>query len=185
MNANSRIQWLHKKLISKSYPNSHRIAERFHISPRQAQRDLDFLKKKLGAPIAYDKTRRGFYYTEPFNLPLLLTSDNDDLYLPGIATVQNTEELAASESIIQMQIPYSATLEIPEKLAVMEMTPYITERLGKGRFVCEFHSTEKFIGSLIALESGFRVIEPEWLRERLIDAAERILKSHSKEKDQK
>ena len=47
MNANARIQWLHKKLVSKSYPNSHRMAERFHISPRQAQRDLDFLKKNF------------------------------------------------------------------------------------------------------------------------------------------
>lgn len=179
MNANARIQWLHKKLVSKSYPNSHRMAERFHISPRQAQRDLDFLKKKLGAPIAYDKARRGFYYTEPFNLPLLLTSDNDDLYMPGIAAVRNMDELDAAESIIQMQIPYSATLEIHEKLAVMELNPYITERLGKGQFVCEFHSVEKFIGSLIALQADFRVIEPEWLRKRLIDSAERILKSHS------
>ena len=179
MNANARIQWLHKKLVNKSYPNSHRLAERFHISPRQAQRDLDFLKKKLGAPIAYDKTRRGFYYTEAFNLPLLLTSDNDDLYMPGIAAVRSMDELDAAESIIQMQIPYSATLEIPDKLAVMELTPFITERLGKGRFVCEFHSAEKFIGSLIALQSEFRVIEPEWLRERLIASAERILKGHS------
>ena len=101
MNANARIQWLHKKLVSKSYPNSHRMAERFHISPRQAQRDLDFLKKKLGAPIAYDKARRGFYYTEPFNLPLLLTSDNDDLYMPGIAAVRNMDELDAAESALK------------------------------------------------------------------------------------
>ena len=105
MNANTRIQWLHKRLVNGSFPNARRLAERFRISPRQAQRDIDFLKKKMGAPIAYDSARRGFYYTEPFQLPLLLTSDNDDVYLPGISDVQNTEELAASESIIQMQIP--------------------------------------------------------------------------------
>ena len=178
MNANTRIQWLHKKLVSKSYPNSHRIAERFRISPRQAQRDLDFLRKNLGAPIAYDTARRGFYYTEPFQLPLLLTSDNDDLYIPEVSAVQNNEELAAAESIIQMQIPYTATLEIADKLAVMEITPYITERHGKSRFTCEFHSIEKFLGALIAMEAEFRIIEPEWLRERLIGSAERILKSH-------
>ena len=177
MNANTRIQWLHKRLVNKSYPNARRIAERFHISPRQAQRDIDFLKKKMGAPIEYDPTRRGFYYTEPFQLPLLLTSDNDDVYLPGIAGVQNAEELAASESIIQMQIPYTATLELSDRLAIMELTPYITERLGKGRFTCEFHSIEKFLGSLIALQADFRIIEPEWLRERLVASAERILKN--------
>lgn len=179
MTANTRIQWLHKRLVNKSYPNSHRLAERFHISPRQAQRDIDFLKKKLNAPIAYDSTRRGFYYTEPYQLPLLLTSDNDDLYLPGIAAVQNPEELAASESIIQMQIPYTATLELSDRLAIMELTPYITEKLGKGRFVCEFHSVEKFIGALIALQADFCIVEPDWLRERLIDAAKRILKNQN------
>ena len=177
MNANTRIQWLHKRLVNGSYPNSRRISERFHISPRQAQRDIDFLKKKLGAPIAYDAVRKGFYYTEPYQLPLLLTSDNDDVYLPGIANVQTAEELAASESIIQMQIPYTATLQLWNKLAVMELTPYITERLGKGQFVCEFHSTEKFIGALIALQADFRIVEPEWLRERLVASAERILKN--------
>ncbi len=177
MNANTRIQWLHKRLVNGSYPNARRLAERFRISPRQAQRDIDFLKKKMGAPIEYDAARRGFYYSAPFQLPLLLTSDNDDVYLPGIADVQNAEELAASESIIQMQIPYTATLELSDRLAIMELTPYITERLGKGQFVCEFHSTEKFLGSLIALQADFRIVEPEWLRERLISSAERILKN--------
>ena len=131
----------------------------------------------MGAPIEYDAARRGFYYSAPFQLPLLLTSDNDDVYLPGIADVQNAEELAASESIIQMQIPYTATLELSDRLAIMELTPYITERLGKGQFVCEFHSTEKFLGSLIALQADFRIVEPEWLRERLVASAERILKN--------
>ncbi len=179
MSPNTRIQWLHKKLTSNSYPNSHRIAERFGISPRQAQRDLDFLRKNLHAPIAYDSQRRGFYYTEKFTLPLLLSSDNDDLYIPEIASIANTEELAASESIIQMQIPYSATLETSNKLAVMELTPYIKEKCGKERYTCEFHSTEKFIGMLIALEADFRVIEPDWLRERLVHSARRILKNHN------
>lgn len=181
MNANTRIQWLHKKLVSNSYPNSHRIAERFGISPRQAQRDLDFLRKKLSAPLAYDTAKRGFYYTEPFSLPLLLTSDNDDLYIPEIGSVTNAEELAANESIIQMQIPYSATIELTDKLAIMELTPYITQKCGKDRFLCEFHSTEKFIGTLVALNADFHLIEPDWLRERLLQTAERILQSHNQE----
>ena len=177
----TRIQWLHKKLLSGSYPNSHRMAERFHISPRQAQRDLDFLRKELHAPIAYDSQRRGFYYTEKFTLPLLLTSDNDELYIPEVSPLQSPEELGAQESIIQMQIPYSATIELTDKLAIMELTPYITQKSGKDRFLCEFHSTEKFIGTLVALNADFHLIEPDWLRERLLQTAERILQSHNQE----
>ena len=179
MNAEKRIQWLHKKLLSGSYPNSHRLAERFHISPRQAQRDLDFLKKQLHAPIEYDSHRRGFYYTEKFTLPLLITSDNDELYIPEVSSVQNSEELGAEESIIQMQIPYSATLELSDKLALMELTPYIVDRPGRDRVLCEFHSIEKFIGILASLDVDFRIVEPDWLREKLTSAALRIIKNHS------
>ena len=42
--ANIRIQWLHEELVRNTYPNAARLAERFHISRRQAQRDIDFLK---------------------------------------------------------------------------------------------------------------------------------------------
>lgn len=178
MNANTRIQWLHKKLRDQSYPNAQRIAERFGISHRQAQRDLDFLRKNLGAPIAYDSGKKGFYYTEEFTLPLLLSSDNDDLYIPEISTVRQTEELAADASIIQMQIPYSATVEVHDKLDVLELSPYIIAHLPRNRYTCEFHSVERFVGVLMALTSDFRVIEPQWLREKLMDCASRVLKNH-------
>lgn len=85
--ASTRIQWLHKKLLTRSYPNAQRMAERFHMSHRQAQRDIDCLRKKLGAPIAYDNARRGFYYTADYTLPVLLTSDNDESYIPEISAV--------------------------------------------------------------------------------------------------
>ena len=32
MNAHTRIQWLHKKMTMKSYPNAQRLAERFQCS---------------------------------------------------------------------------------------------------------------------------------------------------------
>ena len=49
MNANTRIQWLHKRILNQSYPNAQRLAERFHISHRQAQRDLEVLRNKMRA----------------------------------------------------------------------------------------------------------------------------------------
>ena len=184
MNANTRIQWLHKRILNKSYPNAQRLAERFRISHRQAQRDLDLLRKKLGAPLAYDTQKKGFYYTENFTLPLLITSDNDDMYIPEVFAVSDSRELAADESIIQMQIPYSATVELSNKLAVIELSTYIIAKQPKNRYVCEFHSIEKFIGLLLSLESDFKLIEPEWLRDRMIRCAERVLKNHTGEAEE-
>lgn len=181
MNANTRIQWIHKKILNNSYPNAQRLAERFRISHRQAQRDLDLLRKKLGAPLAYDNSKKGFYYTEPYALPVLVTSDNDDLYIQDIASVRDAREFAADESIIQMQIPYSATVELDNKLAAIELSPYIIAKLPKNRYSCEFHSIEKFIGILLSMESDFRLVEPDWLRDRLLRCAHRVIRNHPEE----
>ena len=181
MNAHTRIQWLHKKIAMNSYPNAQRLAERFHISHRQAQRDLDYLRRELEAPIAYDNSRKGFYYTSPFTLPLLLTSDNDELYIPEILTVKNRQELAADESIIQMQIPYSATVEIPNKLAALELNNYVISKEPRNRYVCEFHSIEKFVGRLLSIDADFRLIEPAWLRERIVSSAKRVLNNNKED----
>ncbi len=176
--ASTRIQWLHKKLLTKSYPNAQRMAERFGMSHRQAQRDIDYLRRELGAPIAYNNTRRGFYYTADYTLPMVITSDNDESYIPEISAVKNSEEYGADETIIQMQIPYSATLTLPGRLSAVELAPYIVSRAGQNRYYCEFHSVEKFVGTLFTLNADFVIEEPEWLREKLVDSAERILRNH-------
>ena len=178
MNANIRIQWLHKKLTMKSYPNAQRLAERFGISHRQAQRDFEYLRRELGAPIAYDNSRKGFYYEESYVLPVLLSSDNDDLYIPEIFNVHSKQELAADESIIQMQIPYSATVEIKNKLTALELSNYIVAREPHDRYVCEFHSVEKFLGLLLSMDADFRIVEPYWLREKILRSARRVVENN-------
>lgn len=179
MGANTRIQWVHKKMSTNSFPNAQRIAERFGISHRQAQRDLDYLRRELGAPIAYNKQKKGFYYTKPFSLPLLISSDNDEVYLPEIFNVHSAQELAADASVIQMQIPYSATVEIPNKLTALELSAYIVSKEPHNRYVCEFHSIEKFLGMLLSMEADFRLIEPYWLREKIVRNANRVLQNNS------
>ena len=178
MNANIRIQWLHKKLTMKSYPNAQRLAERFGISHRQAQRDFEYLRRELGAPIAYDNSRKGFYYEENYVLPVLLSSDNDDLYIPEIFNVHSKQELSADESIIQMQIPYSATIEIKNKLTALELSNYIVAREPHDRYVCEFHSVEKFLGLLLSMDADFRIVEPYWLREKILRSARRVVENN-------
>ena len=176
--ANIRIQWLHRKLSTNSYPNAQRLAERFGISHRQAQRDFDYLKDRLGAPLEYDSSRKGFHYTAPFTLPVFLTSDNDELYAGFSAETSIGRADDVGQSIIQMQIPYTATVEIPDKLTAMEISGYIVERIARNRYVCEFHSVERFFGQLFAMNADFRIVEPEWVREKVAAAARRILKNN-------
>ena len=165
----------------KSYPNAQRLAERFGISHRQAQRDFEYLRRELGAPVAYDNSRKGFYYESSYVLPVLLTSDNDDLYVSEAFKVQSNQELAAEESIIQMQIPFSATVEIKNKLTALELSSYIVAKQPHDRYLCEFHSVERFLGLLLSIDADFRVIEPYWLREKILRSAKRVVQNNEME----
>ena len=175
--ANTRIQWLHKKIANNYYPNAMRLAERFNISHRQAQRDVDYLKKKLGAPMEYSLEHKGYYYTEQYSLPLVLSSDNDDS-LNELADSMAGASMQAENAFIQMQIPYTATIEISDKLSVLSLKNFIISREPRNKYVCEFHNVEQFLSVLITLRSNFKIVEPMWIRERLVKLAENIIKNN-------
>ena len=179
MNADLRIQWLHKKLCENCYPNAMRLAEKFNISHRQAQRDIEHLRRDLGAPVKYSSANKGFYYDSPFSLPMVVVSEKDTEYFDMLCGFGSAEGFA-ERSVIQMQIPYSAQIEIKDKLTVMNMRPFIVAQKPKHIYECEFQSIETFLGAVLAMESDIKVISPDWLREKLVSAAERILKNNKK-----
>ena len=180
MSANQRIQWLHRKITEMSYPNAKRLAERFGISHRQAQRDVEFLQLRLGAPLAYDFKRRGYYYTEEFSLPIAVTTANSEEYNGVVATAPDLDsEPQADSTLIQLQLPYSAQIKVADRLTAIEMGGYITERISDNVYRCEFHSIEKFMSVIMSLEADITVLTPDWLRARLVRAAERIIRNNS------
>ena len=81
MSADRRIQWLHRRIAEGRYPNAGHLAERFSISHRQAQRDVEYLRTHFGAPVGYDARHRGFYYTAPFALPLYTRAAFEENYV--------------------------------------------------------------------------------------------------------
>lgn len=65
-----RIMWFDQELREEKYPNRKTMAEQFEISVRQAQRDIDYIKDSLGAPLCYDTKRKGYYYEDDtFSIP--------------------------------------------------------------------------------------------------------------------
>ncbi len=59
-----RFVWFDRCVRNGRYPNASTLAERFEISRKTAQRNIDFMRDRLGAPLAYDAARRGYYYTD-------------------------------------------------------------------------------------------------------------------------
>ena len=175
MTADRRIQWLHKRIAEGRYPNAGHLAERFGISHRQAQRDVDYLRAHYGAPLAYNAKHRGFYYKKPFSLPVYTVSANEKDYVEAMT---GETPVAAEREIMQMQIPYTATVRIPDKWTRLELKKFIVREGADGNCECEFHSVELFLGVLMTTAADLTVVAPDWLRERLVECAERALKSN-------
>ena len=175
-----RIVWLHTRIKDGYYPNAMRLSERFGISHRQAQRDCDYLRRKIGAPIEFDRSRQGYYYTEDFSLP-------DSIRIEDPRDISNIVALAdiyggVDGESTQIGIPYSALLYIPDKLSALELAPFVTKRVGsKGKYVCEFQNIRVFFGALLAADADIRIMEPEWLRRDFCESLDKLRAANADE----
>ena len=60
-----RMMRMHERLKAGRYPNCRKLADELEVSSKTVQRDIDFMRYRLGLPIEYDQLHFGFYYTEP------------------------------------------------------------------------------------------------------------------------
>ena len=176
-----RIIWLHKRIKDGYYPNAMRLSERFGISHRQAQRDCDYLRRKLEAPVAFDRSKQGYYYTENFSLPGSIRVE-DPRDISNIVAL--ADMLGDDGESTQIGIPYSALLQIPDKLVALELAPFVTRRVGsKGRYICEFQNIRLFFGALVASDADIRIIEPAWLREDFCRSLDKLRMANTCEEE--
>jgi proteasome accessory factor B len=56
---------MHERLKAGRYPNCRKLADELEVSSKTVQRDIDFMRYRLGLPIEYDQLHFGFYYAEP------------------------------------------------------------------------------------------------------------------------
>ena len=81
----ARLLFIDLKLREGKFPNCSSLSKEWGtIGSRTIQRDLNYLRYEMDAPIEYSKEKRGFYYVEPqFQLPAfdLKESDVFALYL--------------------------------------------------------------------------------------------------------
>jgi predicted DNA-binding transcriptional regulator YafY len=61
----ARMLRLHEWLMGDRYPNCRKLAEEFEVSAKTVQRDVNFMRDRMGLPIEYVKGRFGFRYTRP------------------------------------------------------------------------------------------------------------------------
>jgi predicted DNA-binding transcriptional regulator YafY len=61
----NRILKIDDEIRTNKYPNAATLSKKLEVTQRTILRDIDYLRLMYQAPIEYDFTKRGFYYTEP------------------------------------------------------------------------------------------------------------------------
>ncbi|MDD2464138.1 MAG: WYL domain-containing protein [Desulfobulbus sp.] len=74
----ARLLFIDKIIREKRYPNCSSLAEEWETSSKTIQRDLDYMRYELDAPLVYSAKERGFYYTEEqYQLPAMNIRESD------------------------------------------------------------------------------------------------------------
>jgi len=143
-----RLLDLDHKLRNSEYPNCSSFAAEWEISTKTAQRDFDFLRDRMGAPLEYDAAHRGYAYTEStFMLPALQMSEGDLVaLLMGSRLLEPYQGTPMAERLTQVfeklaeLMPESVTLN-PEALftrfsvtspPAMPVNPKVWENVVRG-----------------------------------------------------
>ena len=73
-----RLLFIDARIRSGRYPNCPALAAEWEVSAKTIQRDIDYLRDELDAPIEYDRQRNGYTYTEnSYRLPTVPISESD------------------------------------------------------------------------------------------------------------
>jgi predicted DNA-binding transcriptional regulator YafY len=60
----NRLLLIDKAIRAEKYPNANTLAALAEVNPRTIQRDIEYMRDMYKAPLEYDASRRGYYYTE-------------------------------------------------------------------------------------------------------------------------
>ncbi|MDF1578829.1 MAG: WYL domain-containing protein [Desulfurivibrionaceae bacterium] len=127
--------------------NCRRMAAAYEVSPKTIMRDMDYLKNQCDAPLSYDRSRHGYYYTEEnYQLPAIKITESDLLAICLTRKImeqhRNTPiygKLAAVFDRIEKSLPDRITISpawIDDRISVLgdsraDIDPLIWETVAK------------------------------------------------------
>ncbi len=74
----ARIAFIDRAIRAGGWPNANTLARQLEVSPRTVQRDIEFLRDRLQAPIEFDSRRNGYHLCQPdFRLPFFQLTEGE------------------------------------------------------------------------------------------------------------
>jgi len=140
--AYERYYWFHGQLKACRFPNARKLAERFEISVKQAQRDIEFMRDRLGAPLAYSAEKKGYVFEDSgYELPPVWFKEDELLALclalrlastvPDIKLKKSLYELLEKFLTFRFLNSPPTLVDIKEKISVKNVEYY---RVGEATF---------------------------------------------------
>ncbi len=109
-----RFLWFHNQVKESKHPNTKTLAQKFEITRKTAQRDIEFMRCRLGAPLVYLPEKRGFAY-------------EDNAYeLPGFWLEE--------ESLTSLLLAYRLASAVPDRTLKASLRAFLEKLLEKISF---------------------------------------------------
>jgi predicted DNA-binding transcriptional regulator YafY len=80
-----RLQTIHHAIKEGRFPNTSSLASELSVSTKTVQRDLDYLRDELEAPIEFRREENGYAYSRDDYVLPFLPVDGADLFAIGVA----------------------------------------------------------------------------------------------------
>ncbi|GAB6192539.1 helix-turn-helix transcriptional regulator [Desulfocastanea catecholica] len=102
MSVLERVFYFHREILTGRYPNSRTLADHFEMSTATAKRDINYLRDRLCAPLAFNAKKNGFYYRDGFQLPFE-ESPRIIFLLAMLGKLANEAGLGALQEVKQLE----------------------------------------------------------------------------------
>jgi len=114
----SRMLKLDELIRNGKYPNCLTFAKKWEVTTKTIWRDIEFMKWTLGAPLAFDRNKKGYYYTDlHWFLPALSLSEGELFML--LITSRAMEQYQGTPVAAKLQLIFRKIAELlPEKMSV-------------------------------------------------------------------
>jgi predicted DNA-binding transcriptional regulator YafY len=80
-----RLQAIHHEIKEGRRPNTSSLAEKLSVSSKTVQRDIEYLRDELAAPLEFDRESNGYRYSRSDYVLPFLPVDGKDLFSIGVA----------------------------------------------------------------------------------------------------
>jgi len=113
-----RLLFIDAQIRGGKFPSCATLGAKYEVSAKTIQRDVDYLKDELDAPIEYDAIRHGLYYRDKtWFLPAILMSEGDILAL--LVGTQALEMYKGTPVAGELKSIYAKLAQLlPEKISM-------------------------------------------------------------------